>query len=96
MPTSRKKDTVKNLVEKFQPSQAVVFTDFTGLTAAELSGLRSQLGEHDSYYTITKNTLLEIASQQCGYGKMAQEFTNGPTATLFCFTDAVTSIKIIY
>lgn len=93
---NRKKQIVKNLVEKLQPAQAVVFADFTGLSTPEIEELRNKVEEQKAYFNIVKNTLLDIACQESHYGDLSTEITTGPTATLLCLKDPIAPIKVLY
>lgn len=96
MPTAKKKEIVNKLVERIKPAQAVVFTDFTGLTTAEVEKLRNQLAEQNAYFNIVKNTLLNIAFQKSGFPHPSSDILSGPTATLSCQDNPLASIKLLY
>ncbi|MBU1111105.1 50S ribosomal protein L10 [Patescibacteria group bacterium] len=96
MPTERKKQIVNNLVERLQPASAVVFSDFTGLSARKMEELRNKLEAQDGHFEVTKNTLINIACQKTIYGELTQEVAIGPTSTLFCSGDPIPPIKTLY
>lgn len=89
MPKTRqqKEQTVHNLTEKLQKAKSVVFADFRGLSMKQLSELRSKLRELDAEFTITKNTLLDLALPDTNF--------KGPTAALFAYDDEISPMKIL-
>jgi large subunit ribosomal protein L10 len=89
MPKTRlqKEETVVKLQEKLKLAKALVFTDYQGMTMKQLSELRGKLRETNAEFTITKNTLMNIALP-------TQEF-EGPTATLFAYDDEISPIKVL-
>ncbi len=89
MPKTRleKEETVVKLKEKLQKSKALVFTDFKGLTMAQLSDLRNKLRDQNAEFTITKNTLLKLAKPEIDL--------DGPTATLFAYDDEISPLKTL-
>lgn len=104
MPKTRvqKEEIVKKLIEKLSRAKSVVFTDYQqaetsgskGLNMAQLSDLRSKLREVGSEFTITKNSLLGLATENCKL-KIEDSILDGPTATLFSYDDEITPIKIL-
>lgn len=57
----QKQQIVKNMAAKIKKAKAVIFTDFTGLSVAELEDLRSQLREKHLEYQVVKKKLLKRA-----------------------------------
>ena len=89
MPKTRiqKEETVVKLKEKLEKSKALVFADYQGLTMSQLSEIRNKLYDQNAEFSITKNTLLNIA--------MPEVDLDGPTATLFAYDDQISPIKIL-
>lgn len=65
MPTPNKAADVAELEDKFRSSNAVVLTEYRGLTVAQLKTLRRSLGEN-AQYAVVKNTLTKIAANNAG------------------------------
>ena len=86
MPTARKKETVKELQDLFTKSQVLVFTDYRGMSVAEITNLRRQLREKGVEYHVAKNTLTTIAADHTGMQSM-QSMLDGPTAIAFIGDD---------
>src|SRR5436305_12244244 len=82
MPTAKKKEAVKELQELLQNSQVLIFTDYRGLSVADITNLRRQLRDKGVEYHVTKNTLTILAAQHAGLGELA-ELLDGPTAIAF-------------
>lgn len=83
----QKEEAVKKLSEKLSLAKAVVFTDYKGLSMAQLSDLRNKLHDVNGEFSITKNTLLKIAKPELDL--------EGPTATLFAYDDEISPIKVL-
>lgn len=88
----KKSQQITELTEKFSRSKAVVFTEYKGLTVAELANLRRLLKEANAEYKIAKNTLIAIAVKDTPI-EAAKEFFVGPTAVAFGFDDPVAAAK---
>lgn len=83
----QKEEIVQKFSEKLARAKSVVFADYKGLTAKQLSKLRDLLREQQAEFTITKNTLLERA--------LPVSSLEGPTAALFTYDDEISPIKIL-
>ncbi|GAA2439423.1 50S ribosomal protein L10 [Streptomyces mauvecolor] len=91
MPTPNKAADVAELEDKFRSSNAVVLTEYRGLTVAQLKTLRRSLGEN-AQYAVVKNTLTKIAANNAGITSLDDQFT-GPTGAAFITGDPVESAK---
>jgi large subunit ribosomal protein L10 len=94
MPNAKKEALVSELTERMQTAKAVVFTDYRGLTVAQVQALRKELAKHNATIEVTKNTLLAIAAKQAKR-EVPAGILEGPTATLFAFGDEVSPIKAL-
>ena len=83
-----KEATVAELTEKFSSSNAVLLTEYRGLTVAQLKQLRNDIREHASY-AVVKNTLTKIAANKAGISSFDDELV-GPSAIAFVHGDPVT------
>lgn len=84
---AQKEENLKELRDKFSRAKSVVFADYRGMTMKQLSDLRDKLRDQDAEFTVTKNTLLERATQNTTF--------EGPTATLFAYDDEISPIKLL-
>ncbi|HLS26880.1 MAG TPA: 50S ribosomal protein L10 [Beutenbergiaceae bacterium] len=82
---------VAELTERFRQSDAVVLTEYRGLTVSQLKELRTSLGDSTTY-RVSKNTLTQIAAKEAGVDAFEGQFT-GPTALAFIEGDPVPAAK---
>ena len=90
---ANKEATVAELAEKFRSSNAVVLTEYRGLTVAQLKTLRASIRDHASY-AVVKNTLTKIAANEAGISSFDAELA-GPSALAFVHGDTVTVAKAL-
>jgi large subunit ribosomal protein L10 len=88
---ANKEATVAELTESFRDSNAVLLTEYRGLTVAQLKQLRKNIGEHANY-AVVKNTLTKIAANQAGISSFDEELA-GPSAIAFVHGDTVAVAK---
>lgn len=93
MPTQAKAAVIEEITERFQNSSAAVLTEYRGLTVAQLTKLRRDLGAGSSY-AVVKNTLTKRAADAVGHPDLAPLLT-GPTAIAFIEGDPVVAAKAI-
>lgn len=95
MPKTRvqKEESVVKYAEKLEKARSVVFADYKGLTTSQVSELRNKLREQGSEFTVTKNTLLDLALKQANLPQLRGDLKSGPTATLFNFEDEIAPLK---
>jgi len=86
-----KEATVAELTEKFSSSNAVLLTEYRGLTVAQLKQLRNDIREHASY-AVVKNTLTKIAANAAGISVLDDQLA-GPSALAFVHGDPVAVAK---
>ena len=88
---ANKEATVAELTEKFSSSNAILLTEYRGLTVAQLKELRRSISA-DATYAVAKNTLLTIAAKNAGVTAFDGQLF-GPTAMAFVHGDAVNVAK---
>lgn len=94
----KKQAIVAKLSEKVEKAQALVFTNYAGMTHVQLEQLKKGLRAVNAELAVVKNTLLKRALKQ---GESKEPFTldaspfslDGPTATLFAFDDPIPALK---
>ena len=89
---SAKEEVVKDLAEKFKASQAVIFTEYRGLSVAQVTRLRSELKDCD--YIVAKNTLARIAAKEAGMNGVDDQLT-GPSAIVVMGENYVENARIL-
>ncbi|MCS6902997.1 MAG: 50S ribosomal protein L10 [Candidatus Bipolaricaulota bacterium] len=93
MPTAEKEQMVAVLEERFKRSKGLVFTNFEGLTAGEMSELRRELHQKGLEYLVVKNALAQIATQRLGITN-TESYFRGPTGLCIGYDDAVAVFKV--
>ncbi|HMK60944.1 MAG TPA: 50S ribosomal protein L10 [Dissulfurispiraceae bacterium] len=92
MTKERKSKQLEELTEKLSKSKAIVFTEYKGLTVAQIAELRRSLKEAGAEYKVFKNTLISIAAKGTPY-EAAKDVMNGPTGLAFGYDDPVAAAK---
>ena len=92
-PRPEKTALVDEIKELFSSSQASVFTEYRGLTVAQLAELRAELRSNGTEYKVYKNTLVRLAAKESGYE--IDEVLAGPVAVAFAKTDAAAAAKAL-
>ena len=72
---------VEEIKQQFENSDAVLLTEYRGLTVAQMKELRVSLGGNATY-AVVKNTLAKIAAKEAGVEGLDDQL-NGPTAIAF-------------
>jgi large subunit ribosomal protein L10 len=88
---ANKEANVAELTEKFQSSNAVLLTEYRGLTVGQLKELRRSISA-DATYAVAKNTLIKIAAANAGVTAFDGQLV-GPSALAFIHGDAVSVAK---
>lgn len=83
----KKREIVADYVERMSGSQAIILTDYRGLTVANITELRIRLREVGGGFQVVKNTLFDRALQDAGIS-MPEEQLEGPIAVGYCFEEA--------
>lgn len=89
-----KEEIVKKLIEKYQAAQSVFFTEYRGLTVAEITLLRNQLRKAGCEYKVIKNTMATKAFEQMKKPDFVPYFI-GPVATAFSIQDPTQAAKAL-
>ena len=90
---ANKEANVAELTEKFQSSNAVLLTEYRGLTVSQLKELRRSISA-DATYAVAKNTLIRIAAANAGVTAFDGQLV-GPSALAFVHGDAVSVAKAL-
>lgn len=83
---------IADLKDKFSKAKAVVFTDYKGMTVAELTDLRGLLRKSSLEYSVVKNTLAKIASRDTEFS-IAVDVFKGPVGIAIGYDDPVLVLK---
>ncbi|WP_423918738.1 50S ribosomal protein L10 [Frigoribacterium sp. 2-23] len=88
---ANKEASVAELTDGFRDSNAVLLTEYRGLTVAQLKELRKNISA-DATYAVVKNTLSKIAANNAGISSFDDELV-GPSAIAFVHGDPVAVAK---
>ena len=80
------------MTEKLSKSKAIVFTEYKGLTVAQIAELRKNLKDAGAEYKVFKNTLVSIAAKGTPF-EVAKDVLSGPTGLAFGYDDPVAAAK---
>jgi large subunit ribosomal protein L10 len=94
-PKPKKIETVHDLAERVSRARGIFFTNFKGLTVAEITDLRRQCYNAKVDYLVCKNTFSRMVLRDKGYGD-ALKHLQGPTALAFGYDDPAVAAKILY
>ena len=89
-----KERLVAEYAEKFSRSEVTIWTDYRGLTVAEISDLRNRLREKGAEFHVTKNSLVQWVLGSLDY-PIPEEYLSGPTAICFCGEDIAGAAQLL-
>ena len=93
MNKEQKKNYITEMTANFENSEAVLVTNYQGLTVKQLDELRKQMRKHGIQFKITKNRITKLALEKTKCKDLANLFT-GPTAVALS-KDAISTAKIL-
>lgn len=98
MALTREQKTVqlKELKEKLTRAQSVIFTNYIGLTVAEVSDLRRKLKAGQSEMKVAKKTLMQIAAKESGLPEIDEKILTGPVACIFSESDPISGAQVAF
>jgi large subunit ribosomal protein L10 len=91
MPNAEKVEKIAALKERIEGSEALLLTEYRGLTVHDATELRRSLSDQ-ARFSVTKNTLLKRAADEAGIEGL-DELLTGTTAVAFVQGDVVTTAK---
>ncbi len=89
---SEKEAVVAEIRGKIEAADAVIITEYRGLTVTSLAELRRALRQHGAEYRVYKNTLARFAAREAGIEGL-DEILVGPTAITFVHGDVAAVAK---
>jgi len=91
-----KRAAVEALEEKIGRAQGLYFTDFSGLSVAQVNELRGKFFETgNSEFVVAKNTLINIALKNKGIEGVDVASLSGPTGMALGYEDPVVPAKVV-
>ena len=79
----KKEELVKEYVERLNESEAIIITDYRGLTVTQIQSLRAEIRKAEGSYAVVKNTLVQRALEEVGL-PVPEEMLIGPVGISFC------------
>ncbi|MEP7147092.1 MAG: 50S ribosomal protein L10 [bacterium] len=99
MNKEKKTESVAEIKELIESSEAMYFTDFTGLTVEEVNELRKEFYKSELKYKVVKNTLTARALAETGkysdHTEKLGEILHGQTGIIFAYKNPVAPAKIL-
>jgi large subunit ribosomal protein L10 len=92
MPKTEKIERVGELKERIEGSQALLLTEYRGLTVSDITELRRSLAEGGTSFAVVKNTLMRRAVSDAGVSDL-EPYLQGPSAVAFVSGDPVSAAK---
>jgi large subunit ribosomal protein L10 len=94
MPNPEKIERVATLKERIEGSDALLLTEYRGLTVSEITELRRSLAAGGTRFAVVKNTLMRRAVEQAGVDELVS-LLEGPSAVAFVSGDPVAAAKSV-
>jgi large subunit ribosomal protein L10 len=94
MPKQEKVERVAELTQRIEGSDALLLTEYRGLTVSEITELRRSLGEGGTKFQVVKNTLMRRAVNDAGVAEL-ESLLEGPSAVAFVEGDPVAAAKSV-
>jgi large subunit ribosomal protein L10 len=92
MPRAEKVERVADIKERIGASDAILLTEYRGLTVSDISELRRSLAEGGASFAVVKNTLMRRAAEDSAMAELGS-LLEGPTAVAFVEGDPVAAAK---
>ena len=90
----KKKESVKELAQKFEKAKTIIAFDYPGLTVFDLTNLRKNLHDKNCEIKIFKNNISKRAAESLGYKNFAKDFV-GAKALAISYDDVVVGAKAL-
>ena len=94
MPSQQKVERVAELRDRIEGSDALLLTEYRGLTVSEIGELRRSLAEGGTKFSVVKNTLMRRAVNDAGRAE-PEALLQGPSAVAFVAGDPVAAAKSV-
>jgi len=94
MPKQEKVERVAELKERIEGSDALLLTEYRGLSVSEITELRRSLAEGGTKFQVVKNTLMRRAVNDAGVAEL-EVLLQGPSAVAFVEGDPVAAAKSV-
>lgn len=99
MNKEQKAESIQEIRDLLENSEAIYLTDFAGLTVEQVNELRKEFYKSELKYKVVKNTLtvraLKETDKYSDHRDKLTEILNGPTGIIFAKKNPVAPAKII-
>jgi large subunit ribosomal protein L10 len=92
MPKAEKIERIAELKAGIEGSDALLLTEYRGLTVSDITELRRSLAEGGTRFAVVKNTLMQRAAADASIDELGS-LLEGPTAVAFVAGDPVAAAK---
>jgi large subunit ribosomal protein L10 len=90
-----KREAVASLRDSFRQAPGLIFTDYRGLTVAQITDLRRALRKQSAEFKVVKNNYAKIAMAELGL-PFEEGFLTNPTAVALARTDIGPVAKTLF
>jgi large subunit ribosomal protein L10 len=94
-PKPKKIETARQLAEMVDRARGIYFTEYKGLTVAQITDLRRQCYQNKVDYLVCKNTFTRRVMKEKGYDDILHLLV-GPTAMAFGYADPSAPAKVLF
>ena len=91
----QKQEITKDLADKLEKQQGIVFVDYKGLNVGDMTELRVKVKEAEGKLMVVKKTLLTRTLKEKGIDMNLKEM-EGQIAAIFSFGDAIAPLQAFY
>ena len=92
----QKEQQLKELTDKFQSAESIMFAHFIGLNVGDVSALRRALKEKNAEMKVAKKTLMKIAAKKMGLPEIPDSTISGPVSCIFSFSDPLSGAQAAF
>lgn len=96
MPNNKNVELLKNVQDKVAKSKSILFSDFKGVSARDLTSFREDIKSKGGEVFVSKNTLLKIALKDMEGNEKASESLTGQTIAVVAYEDPISTIKSFF
>ncbi len=94
-PKQEKIDAIESIKNDVKASSSFIFTEYRGLTVAQITELRRKLSENNCSYKVVRNNFARIAFKDSDINEV-DEWLKGPTALAMVEEDANIAAKTLF
>lgn len=90
-----KTQAIEETRKVFSEYNDFIFTEYRGLTVAQVTALRHKLREHEAPFKVVKNNFAKIAFEELKIKDVA-DYLTGPTAIVMAKEDSNEAAKVLF